>query len=43
VLSTQGVTADSSYAILGVGSSRAMLRVAMTRGRHNNEEFLYQK
>jgi hypothetical protein len=43
VLSTQGVTADSSYAILGVGSSRSMLHVAMTRGRHNDEEFLYQK
>ena len=41
--SAQGVTADSSYAILGEGASRAMAYVAMTRGRHNNEAFLYQK
>jgi hypothetical protein len=33
---------SSSYAILGEGASRAMLYVAMTRGRHNNEVFLYQ-
>src|SRR4029077_21091320 len=31
--SAQGVTADSSYAIPGEGASRAMLYVAMTRGR----------
>ena len=43
VHSAQGVTADSSYAILGESASRAMLYVAMTRGRHNNEAFLYQK
>ena len=43
VVVAQGVTADSSYAILGEGSSRAMGYVAMTRGRHNNEAFLYQK
>ncbi|MDT5371204.1 MAG: hypothetical protein QOC62_5635, partial [Mycobacterium sp.] len=43
VHSAQGMTADSSYAILGEGSSRAMAYVAMTRGRHNNEAFLYQK
>jgi conjugative relaxase-like TrwC/TraI family protein len=43
VHSAQGVTADSSYAILGEASSRAMAYVAMTRGRHNNEAFLYQK
>jgi conjugative relaxase-like TrwC/TraI family protein len=42
VHSAQGVTADSSYALLGEGASRAMLYVAMTRGRHNNEAFLYQ-
>ena len=41
--SAQGVTADSCYAILGEGASRAMLYVAMTRGRHNNEAFLYQR
>jgi hypothetical protein len=43
VHSAQGVTADSSYAILGEGASRAMAYVAMTRGRHNNEAFLYQR
>jgi hypothetical protein len=43
VHSALGVTADSSYAVLGEGASRAMAYVAMTRGRHNNEAFLYQK
>ncbi len=43
VHSAQGVTADNCYAILGEGASRAMLYVAMTRGRHNNEAFLYQR
>ena len=43
VHSAQGVTADSCYAILGEGASRAMLYVAMTRGRNNNEAFLYQR
>lgn len=43
VHSAQGVTADSCYAILGEGASRAMAYVAMTRGRHNNEAFLYQE
>ena len=43
VHSAQGVTADSSYAILGEGAPRAMAYVEMTRGRHNNEAFLYQK
>jgi hypothetical protein len=37
------VTADSCYAILGEGASRPMLYVAMTRGRHSNEAFLYQR
>jgi hypothetical protein len=43
VHSAQGVTADSSYAILGEGASRAMASVAMTRGRYNNEAFLYEQ
>ena len=43
VHSAQGVTAESCYAILGEGTSRAMLYVAMTRGRDNNEAFLYQR
>ena len=33
VHSAQGVTADTCYAILGEGASRAMAYVAMTRGR----------
>jgi hypothetical protein len=37
------VTADSCYAVVGEGASRAMLYVAMTRGRHNNEAFIYQR
>jgi conjugative relaxase-like TrwC/TraI family protein len=41
--SAQGVTADCSYALLGQGSSRAMLYVAMTRGRHSNEAYIYQR
>src|SRR6478735_5365930 len=41
--SAQGVTADRCYAILGEGASHAMLHVAMTRGRHNNEAFLHQR
>jgi hypothetical protein len=43
VHSAQGVTTDSCYAIVGEGSSRAMLYVAMTRGRHKNDAFLYQR
>jgi conjugative relaxase-like TrwC/TraI family protein len=43
VHSAQGVTADSSHAILGDGSSRAMLYVAMTRGRHSNHAYLYER
>jgi ATP-dependent exoDNAse (exonuclease V) alpha subunit len=43
VHSAQGVTADNSYAILGEGSTRAMLYVAMTRGRDNNQAFIYQR
>ena len=43
VHSAQAVTADSSYAVLGERAPRAMLHVAMTHGRHNNEAFLYQK
>jgi hypothetical protein len=43
VHSAQGVTADTSYALLGEGASRAMAYVAMTRGRHNNKAFVYQR
>jgi conjugative relaxase-like TrwC/TraI family protein len=43
VHSAQGVTADTAHAILGEGASRAMLYVAMTRGRDNNHAYLYQR
>jgi hypothetical protein len=43
VHSAHGVSADSYYAILGEGVSRAMAYVAVTRGRHNNEAFPLQQ
>jgi conjugative relaxase-like TrwC/TraI family protein len=43
VHSAQGVTADTSYAILGERSTRAMLYVGMTRGRDTNEAFIYRR
>jgi len=43
VHSAQGVTADSSHAIVGEGATRAMLYVAMTRGRENNYAYIYQR
>jgi hypothetical protein len=43
VHSAQGVTADTSHAILGEGSTRSMLYVAMTRGRDTNKAFIYQR
>ncbi|MGA7052829.1 MAG: AAA family ATPase, partial [Mycobacterium sp.] len=43
VHAAQGVTADSCHALLGEGASRAMLYVAMTRGREDNQAYLYQK
>jgi hypothetical protein len=43
VHAAQGVTADSCHALLGEGASRAMAYVAMTRGRHTNHAYLYQK
>ncbi len=42
VHSAQGVTADSSHAVLGENTSRALLYVAMTRGRHTNTVHLYE-
>ena len=38
-----GVTADRSYAVLGEGATRAIAYVAMSRGRQNNEAFIYQR
>jgi conjugative relaxase-like TrwC/TraI family protein len=37
------VSADVCHALLGEHASRAMLYVAMTRGRHHNQAYLYQK
>jgi len=43
VHSAQGVTADTSRAVLGENTSRALLYVAMTRGRHTNTAHLYHR
>jgi hypothetical protein len=43
VHSAQGVTADCSHAIVGEGATRAMLYVAMTRGRDDNRAYIYQR
>src|SRR5262249_46999746 len=39
----QGVTADNCYAVFGESASRAMLYVAMSRGWHTNQAYLYQR
>jgi ATP-dependent exoDNAse (exonuclease V) alpha subunit len=41
VHTAQGVTADTSHAVLGENTSRAALYVAMTRGRESNRAYLY--
>jgi hypothetical protein len=43
VHAAQGVTADRCHALLAEGSSRAMAYVAMTRGRDDNQAYLYQR
>lgn len=43
VHSAQGVTADTTYAVLGENTTRAMLYVAVTRGRESNAAYLYQR
>ena len=43
VHSAQGVTADTSHAVLGENTSRALLYVAMTRGRYTNTAHLYPR
>ena len=43
VHSAQGVTADTTHAVLGENTSRAMLYVAMTRGRDTNTAYLYER
>lgn len=41
--SAQGVTADTTHAVLGVNTSRSMLYVAMTRARDANTAYLYER
>ena len=43
VHSAQGVTADATHAVLGENTSRALLYVAMTRGRDTNNAYLYER
>jgi hypothetical protein len=43
VHSAQGVTADTTHAVLGENTSRALLYVAMTRGRESNNAYLYER
>ncbi|EHB58713.1 TrwC relaxase [Mycolicibacterium rhodesiae JS60] len=43
VHSSQGVTADASLAVLREDTSRNMLYVAMTRGRHANHAHIYER
>ena len=39
----QGVTADTTHAVLGENTTRPMLYVAMTRGRDTNSAYIYQR
>ncbi|OBF46887.1 MobF family relaxase [Mycolicibacterium monacense] len=41
--SAQGVTADTTHAVLGDNASRSLLYVAMTRGRGGNNAYLYER
>ena len=43
VHSAQGVTADTTHAVLGENTSRNLLYVAMTRGRDTNTAYLYER
>jgi hypothetical protein len=43
VHSAQGVTADTTHAVLGENTTRAMLYVAMTRGRETNIAYIYER
>ena len=43
VHSAQGVTADTSHAVLGESGSRAMAYVAISRGRDNNQVYIYTR
>jgi ATP-dependent exoDNAse (exonuclease V) alpha subunit len=39
----QGVTADTTHAVLGENTARSTLYVAMTRGRQANSAYLYER
>jgi conjugative relaxase-like TrwC/TraI family protein len=43
VHSAQGVTADTTHAVLGEHTTRALLYVALTRGRDTNTAYLYER
>jgi hypothetical protein len=43
VHTAQGVTADTTHAVLGENTTRSMLYVAMTRGRETNSAYIYQR
>ena len=43
VHSAQGVTAQTTHAVMGERTSRALLYVAMTRGRESNTAYLYER
>lgn len=43
VHSAQGVTADTAHAVLGENTARALLYVAMTRGRDTNTAYLHER
>jgi hypothetical protein len=43
VHTAQGVTADTTHAVLGGKTTRAMLYVAMTRGREINSAYIYER
>lgn len=43
VHSARGVTTDTTHTLLGKNAARAMLYVAMTRGRESNAAYLYER
>ena len=43
VHSAQGVTADTTHAVLGETTTRSLLYVALTRGRDTNHAYLYER
>jgi hypothetical protein len=43
VHSAQGVTADTCHSLMGVKATRTLAYVAMTRGRHCNKAYLYER